>query len=138
MGSILKRKCVVSLLSKLNISSCLRLFECIFRFLDFDPLVYPDQDGAGTLIVPNAAVLIANGPNPENGKKFIEYLATAAVEQALAESEAAQMPLRPGVPVPPGVKRVEEIKAMAVDYEKLGARLEDLAAGFLRTWAASP
>ena len=101
-------------------------------------MVYPDQDGAGTLIVPNAAVLVANGPNPENGKKFIDYLLTADVERALAESEAAQMPLRPGVPVPPGVRRVEEIKAMAVDYEKLGARLEELTAGFLRTWAASP
>lgn len=100
-------------------------------------MIYPDQDGTGTLIVPNAAVLIANGPNPENGKKFIEYLNTAAVEQALAESEAAQMPLRPGVPVPPGVKRVEEIKAMAVDYEQLGARLEELSVGFLRTWAGS-
>jgi iron(III) transport system substrate-binding protein len=99
-------------------------------------MVYPDQDAAGTLIVPNAAVLIANGPNAENGKKFIEYLNTAAVEQALAESEAAQMPLRPGVPVPPSVKRVEEIKAMPVDYEKLGARLKELTAGFLRTWAA--
>ncbi len=100
-------------------------------------MVYPDQDGAGTLIVPNAAVLVANGPNPENGKKFIDYLLTAAVEQSLAQSEAAQMPLRPGVPVPSGVKRVEEIKAMTVDYEKLGVRLEELAAGFLRTWSAS-
>ena len=101
-------------------------------------LVYPDQDGGGTLIVPNAAVLIANGPNPENAGKFIDYLLTSGVEQALAQSEAAQMPLRPGVPVPPDVKRVEEIKAMPVDYERLGARLEELTAGFLRTWAASP
>lgn len=100
-------------------------------------MVYPDQDGAGTLIVPNAAVLVANGPNPENGKKFIDYLLSAAVEQSLAQSEAAQMPLRPGVPVPSGVRSVEEIKAMPVDYEKLGARLEELAAGFLRTWSAS-
>jgi iron(III) transport system substrate-binding protein len=99
-------------------------------------MVYPDQDGAGTLIVPNAAVLIANGPNAENGRRFIEYLNTASVEQSLAESEAAQMPLRPGVPVPASVKRVEEIKALAVDYEKLGARLETLAGGFLRTWTA--
>lgn len=101
-------------------------------------MIYPDADGQGTLIVPNAAALIANGPNPENGRKFVDYLLSAAAEQALAESEAAQMPLRPGVPVPPGVRRVEEIKAMGVNYEKLGARLEELAAGFLRTWAASP
>ena len=101
-------------------------------------MIYPDQDGAGTLIVPNAAVLIANSPNAENGKKFIEYLLTAPVEKSLAESEAAQMPLRRGVPVPPGVKGVGEIKAMAVNYETLGARLDELTAGFLRTWAASP
>ncbi len=101
-------------------------------------MVYPDQDGAGTLIVPNAAVLIASGPNPENGKKFIDYLQTAQVEQALAESEAAQMPLRLGVPVPSGVKRVGEIKAMPVDYEKLGARLEELSGGYLREWAGRP
>ncbi len=100
-------------------------------------MIYPDADGQGTLIVPNVAVLIANGPNPEIARKFIEYLLSSAVEQALAESEAAQMPLRPGVPVPPSVKRVEEIKTMAVDYEKLGARLETLAAGFLREWAGS-
>jgi iron(III) transport system substrate-binding protein len=100
-------------------------------------MIYPDQDGAGTLIVPNAAVLIAHGPNPANGKKFFEYLLTAAAEQSLAESEAAQMPLRPGVPVPPGVKRVEEIKTMAVDYEKLGARLEALASGFLKEWVTA-
>lgn len=100
-------------------------------------VLYPDADGTGTLIVPNAAVLIANGPNPENGKKFLEYLLTAAVEQALAESEAAQMPLRPGVPVPPGVKLVNEIRPMAVDYGTLGARLEELSKGWLKEWAAS-
>jgi iron(III) transport system substrate-binding protein len=99
-------------------------------------VVYPDQDTMGTLIVPNAAVLIAHGPNPENARKFIDYLLSAAVEQALAESEAAQMPLRPGVPVRAGVKRVDELKTMTVDYEKLGARLEGLANGFLREWVS--
>ena len=99
-------------------------------------MVYPDQDGSGTLIVPNATVLIANAPHADNGRQFINYLLTSEVEQALAESEAAQMPLRPGVSVPAGVKRVEEIKAMAVDYEKLGARLESLAQGFLKDWVS--
>lgn len=100
-------------------------------------MIYPDQDGMGTLIVPNAAVLIANGPNPKNAKKFIDYLMTTEVEKALAESEAAQMPLRPGVPLPANVKRVDEIKAMPVDYEKLGARLEELSRGFLKDWATT-
>lgn len=98
-------------------------------------MIYPDQDGIGTLIVPNAAVLIANNPNPKNAKRFIDYLMTAEVEKTLAESDAAQMPLRAGVPLPANVKRVEEIKAMPVDYEKLGGRLEDLSRGFLKEWA---
>lgn len=100
-------------------------------------IVYPDQHRAGTLIVPNAAVLIARAPNSRNGKQFIEYLLTPEVEKILAESEAAQMPLRPGVSVPPNVRRVDQIKAMTVDYEKLGARLEELSAGYLRTWAGA-
>jgi iron(III) transport system substrate-binding protein len=99
-------------------------------------VIYPDQDGMGTLLIPNAVVLIANGPNPANGKKFIDYLLTAEAEQALAAGEAAQMPLRPGVSVPANVKRVEDIKTMSMDYEKLGARLEDLSRGFLKEWAA--
>jgi iron(III) transport system substrate-binding protein len=98
-------------------------------------MIYPDQDGLGTLLVPNAVVLIANGPNPANGKKFIDYLLTAEAEQSLAAGEAAQMPLRPGVPVPSNVKRVEDIKTMNVDYEKLGGRLEELSRGFLKEWA---
>jgi iron(III) transport system substrate-binding protein len=97
-------------------------------------MVYPDQDGLGTLVVPNVVVFIANGPNPDNGRRFMNYLLTAAVEQALAESEAAQMPLRPGVPVPPGVNRIEEIKALAVNYETLGTRLEALSGGYLKEW----
>ena len=95
--------------------------------------VFPDQDGIGTLIVPNATVLIARGPDAENGRKFIDYLLTAEVEKELAES-AAQMPLRPAVPVPAGVRRVDEIKTMKVDYAKLGAWLDELSRGFLKAW----
>lgn len=98
-------------------------------------VVYPDADGAGTLIVPTAAVLIAGAPHAENARRFIDFLLTAEVEKMLAES-AAQMPLRAGVEVPSDVKRVDAIKAMAVDYARLAARIEALAGGFLRTWVA--
>lgn len=95
---------------------------------------YPDADGIGTLIIPNAAVLIAAGPHPAAGRAFIDYLLQPATEQALAESEAGQMPLRPGVPVPPGVVPVAQITAMDVSYETLARRLPDLAKGFLKDW----
>jgi iron(III) transport system substrate-binding protein len=101
-------------------------------------MVYPDgeaPDGMGTLIIPNAAVLIAHAPHPDNAKRFVDYLLSAQVEEALAASEAAQMPLRPGVPVPPGVVHLDEIRSMTVDYEKLSVWLEKLSHGYLKEWA---
>lgn len=97
-------------------------------------VIYPGAGSEGTLVMPNAAVLIADGPNPGNGKRFIDYLLTAEVEQALAESEAAQMPLRPGVPVPDNVRRVSDITAMKVDYSETGALLDSLSTGYLKEW----
>ena len=98
--------------------------------------VYPDADGIGTLVMPNAAVLIAGGPNGENGKKFIDYLLRAETEAALADGEAAQMPLRSDVDLPDGFpfKSVAELKAMPVDYATLADKLEEISGGFLKQW----
>jgi iron(III) transport system substrate-binding protein len=97
-------------------------------------VVYPDADGMGTLVIPNCAVLIAGGPNPDTGKRFIDYLLRPETEAALAEGEAAQMPLRPGVPVPKGVISAKELKPMKVDYAKLADLLENLSKGYLKDW----
>lgn len=97
-------------------------------------VVYPDADGMGTVIVPNCAVLVAGGPNGDNGKRFIDYLLTPAVEQALAESEAAQMPVRSGVSVPSHVVTLDQLKPMEIDYGALGTHLEMLTKGFLKQW----
>ncbi len=97
-------------------------------------VVYPDAEALGTLLIPNAVVLIAHGPNSENGKKFIDYVLSPEVEKALADGPARQIPLRPGVAVPSGMKRLEEIKPMKVDYAKLGTKLEELSRGFLKDW----
>ena len=97
-------------------------------------IVYPDKNGMGTLIIPNCTVLIASGPNPEAGRRFIDYLLDAKTERALAESDAAQMPLRPGVEVPRNVKRIGQLKSMAVDYAALGQLLDGLSKGYLKDW----
>jgi iron(III) transport system substrate-binding protein len=97
-------------------------------------VVYPDAEGMGTLLVPNAAVLIANGPNPESGKAFIDYLLRPETEKALAEGDAAQIPLRPGVSVPAHVVPLEKLKPMQVNYAELGSVLDDLSKGFLKEW----
>lgn len=97
-------------------------------------VVYPDAAGMGTLIIPNAAVLIRAGPNPEAGRQFIDYLLRPETEQALAESEAAQMPVRPGVAVPRHVRRLEDLEPMRVDYMRLADTLDRLSNGFLKDW----
>jgi iron(III) transport system substrate-binding protein len=88
----------------------------------------------GTLVIPNAAVLVKNGPNPDAGKRFIDYLLQPETERALAESEAAQMPVRSGINVPPYVRTLDQITPMQVDYGKLADMLEQLSVGFLKEW----
>ena len=98
--------------------------------------VYPDAQGMGTLIVPNAAVLIRGGPNPDEGKRLVDYLIGPKTEAALARGEAAQIPLRPDVdlpdrfPFPP----ITEVHAMSLDYRRLADKVGELSGGFLKDW----
>lgn len=95
-------------------------------------IVYPDQNGDGTLVMPTAVVLI-RGPNRENGKRLVDYLVSADVERLMA-AEAAHMPLRPGVTTPPGVRGVDQVRAMNVEYAQLGDVIERIQPR-LREWA---
>ena len=99
--------------------------------------VIPDQDNLGTMLIPSAAVLIAGGPHPEPGKRFIDFLLSPAGETLLAESTAAQIPLRPGLATPRLFpKPLSEIKLMTLDTEKLARRMDSLQTGFLREWVS--
>lgn len=99
-------------------------------------VVFPDQEGMGVVLVPNCVLLVANGPNPEDGKRFVDYLLQAEAERALARSEAAQIPLRSDVALPEGFPfpSIGKLKAMPVDYAKLGDKLEELSKGYLKEW----
>ncbi len=96
-------------------------------------VVYPDQDGMGTLLIPTSEVLIKGGPNPENGKKLIDFLLSAQVEKEMAE-RASHIPLRVGMQVPANVPSLGTIKVMPVDYGKVGETIERIQP-FLREWA---
>ncbi len=98
-------------------------------------IVYPDQDpdGLGTLILPNAVVLIESGPNPENGKRLIDYLLSRETERKLAESDAAQIPLHPGVRTPESVKRIGEIRVMTIDYAEVARTMQSIQA-MIKAW----
>jgi iron(III) transport system substrate-binding protein len=98
-------------------------------------VAYPDERGIGTLLIPNAAVLIANGPNPANGKRFIDYLLSAETERDLAESDAAQVPLRANATSPLSMRPLKDLHPMKVDYHALALKLDELSRGFLKQWA---
>src|SRR6266851_5382482 len=95
-------------------------------------VVYPDQEGIGTLVMPTTALLLKNGPHPETGRKLVDYLLTPEVERRMADS-AGHVPLRSDAPVPQGVKRVSNIKAMQVDYARVATEMERIQP-WLRQW----
>lgn len=90
--------------------------------LDKKPVavVFPDADGDGTLLIPNTVCLIKGGPNPENGKKLINFILSREVETILAKGRSAQIPVRDGIPRPAGLQGLERMKVMEVDWAKVG------------------
>jgi iron(III) transport system substrate-binding protein len=88
--------------------------------------IYPDQepDGIGCFIVPNAVVLVSGSPNPQAGKKLIDYLLSRETEKKLAYSDAAQIPLHADVETPPGVRRLETLKIMDVSYAQVAVKMQ--------------
>lgn len=51
-----------------------------------------EEDGLGTLVIPNTVALIAGGPNPESGRALVDYLMSAETEAAMVESGWVQIP----------------------------------------------
>jgi len=95
-------------------------------------VVYPDQGGIGTLVMPTTTVLIKGGPYPSNGRRLIDCLLRSEVERQLAEA-AAHMPLRRGVKTPVGVRRVGDIRAMKVNYGQVAKTMKRIEP-WLREW----
>lgn len=88
-------------------------------------MIYPDQekDGLGVFIVPNTVMLIKGAQHPEAARKLIDYLLSAQTEGQLAFADCAQIPLHPGVKLPPELKPIEELKIMQVDYAEVAKRM---------------
>lgn len=96
------------------------------RIDDGKPLgiVYPDQEGIGTLLIPNTVALVKDGPNPEPARQLIDYLLSREVEAALAQARSRQIPLRPGIPGPAGVPPIDSLRVMKLDWSTLARDLE--------------
>lgn len=59
-------------------------------------VIFPDQDSMGTLVVPNTVALVKGGPNSDNGKKLVEYLASQQIEKKLVENGFSEVPIHGG------------------------------------------
>jgi iron(III) transport system substrate-binding protein len=88
--------------------------------------IFPDQKTFGTLVVPDALVLLANARNPEQGKKFIDFMLRPEIQKILATGDAG--PAREAIP------SLNGIKSMEVDYDKLVPKSKELTQGFLKEW----
>lgn len=108
-------------------------------------IIFPDRDGhkdyprMGTLFFPNTVALIRNSPNPDGGRKLIDYLLSVAVEKQLAESASHQIPLNPKVDakLPPQIETPRTVRPMEVDFEK-AADLWDGVQKFLANEISKP
>ena len=98
-------------------------------------MVYPDQgaDEIGCFIVPNATLLIKGAPHPQAARTLIDYLLTEATERKLAFADCAQLPLHPGVPTPPELKTIDQIKVMQVNYATVATKMIAIQP-FLKRW----
>jgi iron(III) transport system substrate-binding protein len=98
-------------------------------------IVYPDQKEGeiGAFVVPNAVMLIAGAPHPKNAKKLIDYLLSRESEKKLAFADCAQIPLHEGVAMPEGLKPIDQIKVMQVDYAKVARKLLEIQP-YLKKW----
>jgi len=88
-------------------------------------MVLPDKDGLGVPVMPNMVSLIANAPHPDEGRKLVDYLLSPDVERQLAQSEAVQIPLHPGVQGPRTIPAIDTFTPMTLDYAKAASRVED-------------
>lgn len=90
-------------------------------------MLFPDNDGIGTLLFPCTVGLVKGGPNPDAGKKLMDFLLSKKVERMLAFGESGQIPLRDDVEKPPQIPSISEIKAMEVDFYEVADNLEKSA-----------
>lgn len=108
-------------------------FEAKKESDEVDYIFLDQQDnGIGTLIMPNALSLIKGSPHNENGGKLINYLLTRETEVKLATS-CAQMPLIKGTEVPENVPSLDNIIPMKIDYKATSEKLQVIQP-WLKAW----
>ena len=95
-------------------------------------IVFLDQDGIGSLIIPNTLSLIKKNKISNNAKKLFDFLLSKETESKLAAS-CAQMPLHKEVPIPKGMLSLDKINPMKIDYNTTANKLNKIQK-YLKNW----
>jgi iron(III) transport system substrate-binding protein len=87
--------------------------------------IVPDQgpEDPGLLVIPNTVMILKSAPHPENAQRLVDFLLSKEVEALLANSDSAQIPVRPDVPRPDHVLNLKGLRLMSVDWQAVGQKL---------------
>jgi len=92
---------------------------------------YPNQASIGTFVWPTAVSRPKNPPHPAASGRLAARLASLDVEQLLVARVPGYLPLRTGIPVPPGVTSAANLRVVSVEpaviVEEITRRKAELA-----------
>ena len=90
--------------------------------------ILPDQEPGpegqaplGTLLIPNTVAILKAAPHRKAAEQFVDWVLSEEIEERLAFSRSAQIPVRASVPRPPHV--CSDLVPMRVSYAALGAQI---------------
>ncbi len=92
-------------------------------------VLYPGQgeDEPGTLLIPNTICILRGAPHPEAARRFVEFVLSHEVEALLAASDSEQIPLHPGVEVPPELRLPgRDFPVARVDWAAVAQELREV------------
>jgi iron(III) transport system substrate-binding protein len=99
-------------------------------------IVYPNQKSIGTFVWPTALSVPKSAKNPEAAQNLADRLADRSIEQLLVARMPGFLPLRSGIPVPPGVSSASNLVVVSVDPARIVFEIGERKAA-LAAWAAS-
>jgi iron(III) transport system substrate-binding protein len=96
-------------------------------------VVYPDQSGQGTVVLPTAVALLKAGSGSEAARRLMGWMAGPEAERLLVGRAPGYLPLRADVPVPLGVRPAVNLRSLPINWDRL-AELERRLGPYLERW----
>jgi iron(III) transport system substrate-binding protein len=114
---------------------------CAKRQAEPVSIFFPDRIGPGAIIVPQAAVLLARPPHPDQARGLFGYLFATETAWQVGQNDCALISLLPvvamGIPKPEWVPLLGAVNVMTLDNEAVyDAWLRNST--FLSSWGAAP